>query len=186
MKFKDYIIESSLSRIWQFIEKDKGTFAVISAYRDKTKENNKERHISLKKYIRELGYGFIEMRGGYREEDGFVNEKSLFIPNIDKKFAIKIGSEYDQYSILYKDKNQFIEIGTNINSGIGKILKNFIKTSKENNINLAKEAIKDFFSSLLKGSHKGKKFVFNTIQEREYIGHLGRMSGRKPRWITIL
>jgi hypothetical protein len=185
MKFQEYVNESSLSRIWQFVEDDKKQFAVISAYRDNTKNQNKERHISLKKYVRELGYGFIEMKGGYREEEGFVNERSLFVPDIDKKFAIKIGTEYDQYSILYKDRNEFIEIGTNINSGIGRVLTNFIKSNDMNNINLTKDAIKDFFSSLLKGSHKGRKFVFN-LQEKEYIGHLGRMSGRTPRWFNII
>jgi hypothetical protein len=185
MKFEEYINESSLSRIWQHIEEDKKSFAVISAYRDYTKKQNKEKHISLKRYVRELGYGFIEMKGGYREEEGFVNERSLFIPNIDKKFAIKIGTEYDQYSILYKDRNEFIEIGTNINSGIGNVLTNFIKSNNMSNINLAKNAIKDFFSSLLKGSHRGKKFVFN-LQEREDIGLWGRMGGRTPRWFNII
>ncbi|MFH1824142.1 MAG: hypothetical protein ABH873_02805, partial [Candidatus Firestonebacteria bacterium] len=181
----DILIESSLSRIWQFIEYDKRSFAVISASRKiHSKEKNKELYVLLKRYIRELGYGFVELKGGYKEEEGFVSEKSLFIPNIDKKVAIKIGSEYNQYSILYKDKNQFVEIGTNKNSSIGKTLQSFVKVGKEKNINLAKEAIKEFFSSLVKGSHRGKKFKFN-LQEKEDIGLWGRMAGRKPEWIRI-
>ena len=88
MRVKEYLTESSLSRIWLHIEK-KTNFAVISASRgDYSDKENNDRYRQLKNIIREKGYGFIEMRGGYKEDGGFVYEKSLFIPNISKTEAI--------------------------------------------------------------------------------------------------
>ena len=186
MKFEKYINESSLSRIWQFVEDNKKQFAVISASRKlNSDEENEKNYIELIKDIRDLGYGYIKMRGGYKEKTGFVREKSLFVPNIKKSEIIELGRKYNQDSILFKDVNKFVEIGTNKETGIGKILMNFKKQSNVDNLNLAKDAIKKFFSSLLKGNHKGKKFVFN-LQEESEVGLWGRMGGRTPRWFNII
>lgn len=184
MNFKKFLLESSLSRIYQYIEDDK-SFAVISAFRgDKSVEENNKNHIELKKDVRNLGLGFIEMRGGYLEEEGFVNEKSLFIPGISKKNAIALGVKFNQRGILFKDKDGFFEIGTNKSSGIGNITAKFISGAGKKNMSMNPEIVREFFSSLMKGGHAGKKFVFS-IQEKEDIGHLSRMSGKKPDWITI-
>lgn len=186
-KIREYLTESSLSRIWQFVEDDSKSFAVISASRkSNSRKVNEEKYNELKKIVRELGYGFIEMRGGYIETEGFVKEKSLFIPSIPKEKAIELGVKYDQDSILFKDENEFVAIGTNRDTGIGKVLTNFLKSSEKENINLAKKAIKELFSSLLKGSHRGRKFKFNIqLEEKQDIGLWGRMSGKKPNWFVI-
>lgn len=185
MRIKNYLNESSLGRVWSFVEDDSKSFAVISAFRGEySKLENENRHKDLKRMVKDLNLGYIEMRGGYREDIGFVSEKSLFIPNINKKKAIEIGKSFNQDGILYKDSKGFYELGTSKKTGIGKINANFIKSSGKFNISQSKEIIKNFFSSLMKGSHAGKKFVFR-LQEKEYVGHLGRMSGNKPNWITI-
>ena len=73
--------ESSLSSIIKHIEDPTSVFAQISASRKKySKRENEERHTQLKNDVRKLGFGFIEMAGGFEEEDGTVQEKSLFIP----------------------------------------------------------------------------------------------------------
>jgi len=107
--------ESSLSRILQHIESDR-SFGVLSAFRGGlSKRENMERHADLKDKVRGMGYGFIEMRGGYKEEDGgFVNELSLFVPGIDKRALVDLGSDLDQDSVIYKDKNSFELVGTNL------------------------------------------------------------------------
>lgn len=184
MKFKQYLKESSLSRIWEYIENNKKSFAVISAFRgERSKEENEEKHNELKSKVRELGLGYIEMRGGYKEDTGFVNEKSLFIPNIQEKQAVKLGKEFDQDGILFKDsQGNFNEINTK--NSLGSRVAKFVTNAKKDNISMSQDIIKNFFSALMKGSHSGKKFVFK-LQEKEYIGHLGRMSGRTPEWKTI-
>lgn len=156
------ISETKLSRIWRFIEEDKYGFGVISAFRGEySKEDNIQRHIELKSILKEKGYGFIELKGGFKEEGGFVEELSLFIPNIPKNTLITLGTEYDQYSVIYKDSNEFVEIGTNQNSGIGNILRKFKLKSFDKNMIMDKDSVEDFFSSLMKGTHRGRKFLFN-------------------------
>ena len=183
-KLSEYLKESSLSRIWKHVEDDAKSFGVISAYRA-NEPNNDNNHKQLKTSIRDLGYGFIEMRGGYKEEEGgFVKEKSLFIPNITKKEMIKLGQKYEQDSILYKDSNAFVSIGANKSTGIGKEIVNFKKGKGKDNISLAQDAIKNFFSQLLKGSHRGKKFVFK-LEERKEYNHIERMGGLEPFWFDI-
>jgi len=153
------LVESSLSRIIQHIENPSSTFGQISASRGEfSKEENKQRHESLKKDVRQMGLGYIEMSGGFQEEDGNVQELSLFIPNISKKNAIELGQKYGQFSILWKDPTQFVEIGTNDASGVGSVKNSFKKTGKT--IDLSSDSIKNFWSQIYKGRHKDKKFLF--------------------------
>ena len=183
--------ESSLSRILQHIESDR-SFGVLSAFRGGlSKKENMERHADLKDKVRGMGYGFIEMRGGYKEEDGgFVNELSLFVPGIDKRALVDLGSDLDQDSVIYEDKNSFELVGTNRATGKGKVLMNFRGGGGKDSITLAKDVIKDFFSSLVKGSQRGKKFLFQTeefvLEEKEILGfNEVAYLNKKARWFTI-
>jgi hypothetical protein len=186
MKFnKYYFIESSLSRIWQYVEQNK-PFGVISAFRQELSEKeNEQRHIDLKKDIRNSGLGFIELEGGWTEEGVFNAEKSLFVPNIQENKIVELGQKYDQYSVLYNDGKSFVMIGTNKNSGVGKVLSQFNIGKGKENITLAKDAVKDFYSALMKGSHAGKKFLFK-LKERECIS-LNRLaySNESIKWFEI-
>ena len=156
------VYESSLSRIWQHIEGDK-SFGVISPFRKYySKKENLERYNELKKIIRDkLRLGYIELDGGFKEEGEWVHEKSLFIPDIIKEDLIELGEKFDQYSVIYKDKNEFIEIGTNDFSVKGQILSDFIKKGWNKNMQINSELTKELFSKLIKGSHKDRKFLFN-------------------------
>jgi len=155
------INESSLSRIWKHIEED-SSFGTLSPFRkDLTVKENEERYKELKNIIRSLGYGYIELEGGFNEEGTMVKEKSLFIPKIKKEELIKLGERYNQYSVIYKDEKEFIEIGTNDKSGIGKILNDFISKGWNKNLSFDSDLTKEIFSSLIKGSHKDKKFLYN-------------------------
>jgi hypothetical protein len=153
------IVESSLSRIIQHIENPDSTFGQISAFRGEFgREENENRHEQLKKDIRNKGLGFIEMSGGFQEEDGNVQELSLFVPNISKNDAISLGEKYGQFSILWKDPSQFVEIGTNKAAGIGQIKNTFKKSGKV--IDLSSDSIKNFWSQIYRGRHRDKKFLF--------------------------
>jgi len=182
--------ESSLSRIMGHIKGERN-FGVVSAFRGGLgKKENMERHAELKDAVRDMGYGFIEMRGGYKEEDGgFVNELSLFIPNVSKRDIMDLGTKYDQDSVIFKDKSQFSLIGTNRATGRGAVMVDF-KGGDRDSITLAQDAIKDFFSSLLKGSQRGKKFLFQTenfvLEEKEILSfnEVAYLS-KTPRWFQI-
>lgn len=185
---KHIIAESSVSRIYQHIEEPGRSFGVMSAFRaDNSAEQNKTLHAELKAKVREMGLGFIEMRGGYKGDQGFVTELSLFIPGISRKQIVSLGQTYNQHSVIYKDAKEFSLIGTNQSAGIGKTLSNFKFGSGKENLVLAQDAMKDFFSALLKGNQKGQKFLFR-MEEKEVWGffqHAYAPKGIEPKWNII-
>jgi hypothetical protein len=162
------LIESKLSRVFQYVEDDEKDFGIVSAFRgENSREQNKKLHEELKKRIRDMGYGYIELKGGYQEESGVVEELSVLIPNIKKSEIVQLGRNYGQHSVMYKNNEDFYYIGTNDSAGIGKVLMRFKKGEGQNNLELAKHKVVQFFSQLRKGAHKGKKFVFNVKDEPE-------------------
>jgi len=156
------LVEAKLSRVFQYVEDDKKDFGIVSAFRGSNSEkDNKARHEELKKAIRQMGYGFIELRGGYKGDEGYVEELSLLIPNITKKGIVDLGRQFQQHSVMYKNDQDFYYIGTNEEAGVGKVLMRFKKGEGQDNLELAKHKVVDFFSQLKKGAHSEKKFVFN-------------------------
>jgi len=160
------LVEAKLSRIFQYIEDDKKDFGIVSAFRAvNSDKENKARHEELKKLVREMGYGYIEMRGGYKGDEGFNEELSLLIPNITKKGIVDLGRKFQQHSVMYKNDQDFYYIGTNDEAGVGKVLMRFKKGEGQDNLELAKHKVVDFFSQIRKGPHSDKKFVFNVKDE---------------------
>lgn len=190
------IYETKLSRIWKYIEENEIGFGVISPFRKEyNKEENLIRFQELKNIVRnELKLGFIELKGGFFEEDSWVNEKSLFIPKIKKQDLIELGEYFEQYSIIFKDKNEFIEIGTNSNSGVGKTLNNFKRGEGRENMQIDSDLTDLFFSQIAKGSHRDKKFLFNInemylleVDEKTFNDMYREIDGKKQiRHIKLL
>jgi len=154
---------SSLSRI---LKHSKGKFGIVSAFLDsKTYKDNLRDHSKLKKDIRDLGYGFIELESYWEENGVQTEEKSLFIPNISQKDLVSLGEKYDQYAVLYGDDGAIKLICTNEfcssdNSAcIGCVYKTLSGTK------ISESVLKDAFSRLKKGSHKNKHFQFKGIRE---------------------
>lgn len=183
MKIRNYLEESSLSRIVTHVEKTEN-FGVISPFRkaNSDKEND-DAYKELISLVRKMGYGFIALKGGYVGDEGFFAEKSLFIPNITRKEMIDLGKKYDQHSILHKDKDNFALIGTNKNAGVGKVLAKFDTKGKNINVDDVGDKFKDMFSKLVKGSHSGKKFLFKMQEKVETNMYYEKKHG--PTWITI-
>lgn len=149
---------SSLNRIWHFVQEDNRDFGVISSFRNQyTLKDNMQRHNELKKKVREMGLGYIELEGGYEGDEVADGELSLLVPNITREQAIDLGVHYGQHSVMYKDNKDFAYIGTNTTSGIGKTLQSFIKGGGRDNMSLTKEK---FWSRLLKGRDRKTKFLF--------------------------
>ena len=160
------LVEAKLSRVFQYVEDDKKDFGIVSAFRGvNSDKENKARHEELKKMVRQMGYGYIELRGGYKGDEGFNEELSLLIPNITKKGIVDLGRKFEQHSVMYKNDQDFYYIGTNDEAGVGKVLMRFKKGAGQDNLELAKHKVIDFFSSLKKGPHSDTKFVFNVQDE---------------------
>lgn len=208
---KDIINESSLSRVFSYLEDNDKPFGIVSAFRGtlwhpddrgeleslqdelvssgvgeddyksilnkkkKTliKDRNSRSHKELKSKVRSLGLGFFELQGGFVETDDdgnelLVTEISLFIPKISRKQISELGVEYEQDSVIFKDDEVFIEIGTNETTGVGKVLSNFKRGSGRANLSISGE-FQEFFSALLKGSHRGRKFLFNLDESNSFL-----------------
>lgn len=90
----------SLSRIFEYYQ-DKN-FGIVSAYKSNlSKEENEMRAMILKDYVRKLGYGYREIYGVWKSLDGTVTfEFPLFIPNLTKEDALKMGRD------LYLPENE--------------------------------------------------------------------------------
>ena len=160
------LVESKLSRVFQYVEDDKKDFGVLSAFRGANSEKeNVAKHEELKKAIRAMGYGYIELRGGYKGDEGFNEELSILVPNIKKNEIVSLGRKFGQHSVMYKNDQDFYYIGTNEEAGIGKVLMKFKKGAGQENLELAKHKVVDFFSQLKKGAHSDKKFVFTAKDE---------------------
>lgn len=157
------LVEARLSRVFQMVEDDARDFGIVSSFRSEySQQDNQARHDELKKKVRKMRYGYIELRGGYKGDQGEVVELSLMIPEIKKTEIVTLGREFEQHSVMYKNNEDFFYIGTNEEAGIGKVLMKFHKGAGQDNFELAKHKVIDFFSSLKKGSGSGKdrKFVF--------------------------
>lgn len=112
--------EISLGRIYQHVVSNPKmkSWAVITASRGElTPAENKKRNKELENQLRGLGLGFAHADGMWREcKDQTIEykncpeemrvptqEKVLFIPNISKEDAVKLGKQWNQDSVLFAD-----------------------------------------------------------------------------------
>ena len=178
-KFKDFLLnESSLAKIYQRLKDSNGQFGVISGFRKtNTKEVNEENHKELRTYAKEHGFGYIELRGGFVEnENEKVIEKSLFLNGISEKELFQLANKYEQESVLFKNSDKFAEI----NPKDGTIIKSFDK----NSFTLDMKIIQDYYSRLLKGSHRNKKFLFEELESNSF--NRAAYHREEPlKWFTI-
>lgn len=160
--------ESNLSRILK--HKDKGCMMISASRGNLSEEENKKRTDELAKDIRDYGLGFVRVLGGYvenlgEEDEREVTEESFFVPIVstmdDTDFfdiAIELCKKYDQDSVLISlpDDTDCEEY-----EGFGYYNKNGeFEFSPGNSIKFSEEAVKQYFSMLVKGHNRNKKFSF--------------------------
>ena len=118
--------EISTSRILHHL-KDDGTFAIISTFRPERVKNDADATLKmnmkllkeLKAKCRQNKHGFTEFVSRWSEQDqdtGEINssdERALMIFDISEEEAKELGKEYNQSSIIFKDKESCREICTN-------------------------------------------------------------------------
>ncbi|MCX6157145.1 MAG: hypothetical protein NTY74_04100 [Ignavibacteriae bacterium] len=153
------------SRIWQHINSN-NTFAVISAFRIRGRENE-EKHQGLKEQVRSLGLGFTELKGGFTKEEKLVQAKALVIANIGKKDILMLAEKFKQERFLFKNKKMFVEYGKNDIEGIWETLKIFENDGEQSKFEFTKDLLKYYYGNLL-GAFIGFKNIF--IKEIEPTG----------------
>jgi len=195
MKLKDVyeslVRESSLSRVWQFIEDPARDFAIVSASRAGNPDND-TRYFNLKKDVRALRAGYVELRGGFTETDPQtqiktdVTEDSLLVSGIAKDKALELGKKYEQESILWKDATGLFYLSTKPEN-FGQVEMTFKSGKGKENFKTSQEAVAQYFSMLKKGPHAGKKFSY--VAEAEDWNWrkeaLREHKGYKRKWFII-
>jgi hypothetical protein len=108
----------SLARIWQQMS-DGQNHAIITAFRGENKlPQNRNRNMALISDMRELGWGFTPVSGGFREkvqdlegqptgEERDVDEESFFVTGNDdstvfKKQLLALAQKYNQDAVIVK------------------------------------------------------------------------------------
>jgi hypothetical protein len=79
-------------------------FGVLSAYGKGSKKENKTRHGELYAQLQRMGYRTHPLKGSW---EGMA-EKSVLVPNMKFKDLVRLGREFDQVSVIYKDKSGVI------------------------------------------------------------------------------
>lgn len=170
LQYKDWLVESSLSRIHSKIEKHSA--GAITAYRGEfTKKENQERNKKLLSYLTSSGYSVTSVKGSYIENHGSsdqreVGEHSYFVVNhkVDgddggklEADLIKLGRLFDQDSILsVRNKGEASLIGTSRRDNAYPSYGQRIKVGKGK----FGGAVGAFFSRI-----NGRKFTFESLSE---------------------
>jgi len=172
-KFKDHLLEASLSRVFNHTQNR--NIGIISANRNNlTPKENKIRTSHLKSEIAKY-FGYITIKGSYIENKGQPDERKveeisfLVIGNNNdsgnlKGFLKKEGEKYQQDSILYKpaDSEIAVLIGTTEGQWPGKGKEEPVGKFHPNKIS--------DYKSILR--HAGQSFTFSEDLKLEQVYEL--------------
>lgn len=151
-------VESNLSRVKHHL--DNGSIAISASRDENSPEENQGKSAKLRQDIRNLGYGYVVLVGGYNEEGVDVVESSFLVPYVPSKGSFedfvrifhKLANKYDQDSILVTEPiSKIYYLGKD-----GETRSEFTKTKFD--VDKAK-----YFSMLAKGNHRNRKWVFEGI-----------------------
>ena len=110
MKIKKVLFEGGTSRLYNNIT-NMENWAIISPFRsERTEKENMSLLAELKKFAKK--YGFVEFISRWVEDGEAFDERSLFISNIPKEDAIKLGKKYGQSSVIVRDEDGCYEVCT--------------------------------------------------------------------------
>jgi len=189
------IEESSLSRIWSYIEQGKPLGIVSSTVppaQDESPEEYKgkmqERGRALAEDIEKAGFGRILFSSQYRYDNGeIVKEYSYAVPKISLDQVLELGRKYHQESVIHCGPDGFGVY--NCDSGQKAVSFKF-KAGREN-MAFNQDAVRNAFSSLVRGTGSAKvpfAFVPESFKVYEIVplGICSAMGGRptrEVRWV---
>ena len=170
MKLKNYLTESSLSRLWKHNEEhDCGAMTAFRVATEcgegtpYTKKDNKARNLSLLSKLKSKGYSITSLKGKYPEGGKETKETSFFIVDITDGGMLKkdlkiLGKEFEQDSILYIPKGAILNKANAV----------LIKTNNCKNNELKKETFFEkgklgYTSKFYTSYVNGRPFIFEEI-----------------------
>ena len=168
----------------------KRSFGVVTPYcKNLSNSENDDRYIDMLKTIKnKMEYGYIQLKCGYTDQNGFNERNLALVPSITKFDLINFGNQYEQNIVLYKNQQELEEIQTGYDGKNGKIIKTFDSPGNGENINLNHNLLEQLISSILQVSNNEKKYSF-IIEEKRSPGMYVRLrllkQGKKIPWMTI-
>ena len=137
--------EGGTYRIYTHLKED-DKWAIVSPYttnednpnKEKERADNKKKMVKLKSEVRQMGYGFNELRALWSypsDSTGEIQQSeefSLIIYGMGKKEAMQLGKEYEQTSVIVKDGNVVQEICTTPTRyhSVGEVIRTYNTTGK--------------------------------------------------------
>lgn len=181
--FKEFIDESSLSRIWKHnIEHDCGAMTAFRKYNncgynedgtpcddeepiELTKQENNIRNKSLLSDLIKLGYGTTRLLGQYPEGGKSVKEVSYFIVDLEDKGTLekdlkKLGEKYDQDSVLFIPKGAINNDASAYLIGTNKCCNSWPGYGKKDSFNKGKLG---YNSPIYTSVVNGRPFIFESV-----------------------
>ena len=178
MKLKQYITESSLSRLWRYNENFE--CAAITAFRKArdcgegnpyTKKEKEARNKSLAIKLKSKGYQVTQIKGKYPEGSGkVIKETGFFVVNNVKNNSFfddvkKIGEYFEQDSVLLIPKESIQNKAKAYLVGVNNCKNNQIKYGEKYYFNLSKMG---YESPIYTSYVNGRPFIFEEIGEDIY------------------
>ena len=160
-----------LSNMCQLIQSAQ-SFGIITPYLPALTElENKERLIELKKMVRNAGFGSIVLFGGFEIDGKSYQHKSIFIGNLKKKQILNWGKVFNQFSIIYKDEHEFIEIECETQFEINAVRNDYYQLGWNKNMSFDSELAKVFFTHIAQGYLREKRLEieFKNVFLKEMI-----------------
>jgi hypothetical protein len=155
----------SLGRVYHHLTSG---FLLVSAFRgERTLELNEKCHAELKRYLKRIKMGFIEVYGGFIENKDqpnelTVEELSLLVPykkiegetfqyfeHLAGTLRTLFKPYQDSVLLIYPDKTMAFVDATGIH--------------KDGETQFHPDKLGQYFTKLVKGNHAGRKFVLDTI-----------------------
>jgi hypothetical protein len=172
MKFKNYITESSLSRVWK--HNTLHDCGALTAFRKApdcgkgepyTKKQNKQRNKSLLSKLMSSGYGVTKLSGIYPEGGVRQKEESFFIVDLKDTGNLlldikKFGELFEQDSILFIPKGSIDGDDKAFLVGTNHCPDNFIKYGKHLPFNKGKIG---YDSPIYTSFVNGRPFIFEDV-----------------------
>jgi hypothetical protein len=181
-----YMRESSLSRIWQHMTNPNVVVGIISASRkENDEEQNKANTLSLKIAAQSFKLGYVLLTGHWVETDPTTGEKS----KVTEDSIAVIGSRKDEHRMeefLRQQADRFNQEGFLIKPPDTDHM--FFSTgSDRSDIGTASlDKLGEMYSTLKKGSHAGRPFVFESAYVQKNVITIGaalsqlKIAGLKP------
>tara|TARA_Y100000310_G_scaffold110206_1_gene108642 strand:+ start:423 stop:1070 length:648 start_codon:yes stop_codon:yes gene_type:complete len=173
-RYKDFLTESSLSRIWKHNEEhDAGA---LTAFRkgpdcgtDKpySKKENAQRNKSLLAKLKTKGYGVTKLHGSYPEGGKTTKEISYFVVDLSdsgklEKDLRKLGQEFEQDSILFIPKGAIKGDAKAHLIGTNRCDNNWLGFGKKEVFNKGRMG---YDSPIYTSKVNGRPFVFESVGE---------------------